>query len=150
MPRSVLALTSFGWIFSAASHQSAASWNRPASKYMLASCTRVTASVGFCCAVVFIADARDSSSGGGADALAPPADDWPGAAAAAGGAGGRPAPCWVPIIQPTSTPKKTPATPITKESLDTVNLDHSRATASCRTPADSRGRLGRGPHTGHG
>ena len=42
---------------------------------MFPSCTRVTASVGFCCAVVFSADARDSSSGGGAGwprpALAP-------------------------------------------------------------------------------
>src|SRR6185436_12829431 len=78
MPRSVLALMSLGWIFSAASYHSADSWKRPASKYMLASCTRVTASVGFCCAVSFIAEARDSSSGGGAG--------WPPPACAADGA----------------------------------------------------------------
>src|SRR4029079_12561257 len=71
MPRSVLALMSLGWIFSAASYHSADSWKRAASKYMLASCTRVTASVGFCCAVSFIAEARDSSSGGGAGWPAP-------------------------------------------------------------------------------
>src|SRR5687767_6743583 len=120
MPRSVLALTSRGLIFSAASYHSADSWNRPASKYMLPSCTRVTASDGFCCAVVFMADARDSSSGGGACGLLPDCA----AGCATGADAGPPPACWEPMIQPTSTPKNTPATPMTRESLDTVNHDH--------------------------
>ena len=94
---------------------------------MFPSCTRVTASVGFCWAVVFMAEARDSSSGGGACAFALPPDAWLGAAVAAAGVDGRP--CCVPMIQPTRTPKKTPATPMTRESLDTVNHDHTPAHA---------------------
>src|SRR6187551_2258198 len=96
---------------------------------MFPSCTRVTASVGFCWAVVFIAEARDSSSGGGAWVPEPPPAPWLGAAAATGGGGTRPAPDWLPTIQPTSTPKNTPATPMTRDSLDTVDHDDTPSQA---------------------
>src|SRR5256885_8243303 len=102
MPRSVLTLTSFGWIFSAASYQPEASWKRPASKYMFPSSTRATASAGFCWAVVFKADARDSSRAG-AWALAVPPGAWLDAPDAAGGGTGRPPPLHAPLVQPTDT-----------------------------------------------
>src|SRR5258708_36863362 len=124
MPRSVLASTSLGWIFSAASYHSAASWNRPASKYMFPSCTRVTASVGFCWAVVFMAVARDSSSAGVVWGLPPPPDAWLDAELGAAGGPGRVAPCCLPYIQPTVTPENPPATPTTTESLSACNQHH--------------------------
>ena len=39
----------------------------------------------------------------------------------AAGAARRGVPCWVPMIQPTSTPKNTPAIPTISASLDTAD-----------------------------
>src|SRR5262245_33283266 len=116
MPRSVLALTFLGSTVSAASYHFAASSYRSASKYKLPSCTRVSASDGFRSAVAFSDAARDSSKTGGADWV-PAAPDGAAAAAGAGVGGATPDACWLPIIQPTRTPKKMPATPNTTESL---------------------------------
>src|SRR5215831_17420728 len=85
---------------------------------------RVSASLGFCCAIVFIDDALASSSGG--EGGGPP-EFWaePDCAAGADGATTRGVPCCEPMIQPTSTPKNTPATPTMRASLDTVKDDHT-------------------------
>jgi len=121
MPRSVLALMSFGSILERLLVPLRRLLNRSASKYMLASWTRVAASRGFCCAVVLSADARASSSGGGAGC---PCDAVAGADAAAAGAdegAGAPA-CWLPMIQPTRSPKKHAGHAEDEESLFTVRV----------------------------
>src|SRR5258706_2079897 len=112
MPRSVLALTFLGSPLSASSYQCLASSYRSARKYGFRTAPRVSASDGLRWAEAFNAAARDSSKGGCAWAEGAAAA---GADAAAGGA--TPVACWLPMIQPTSTPKKMPATPNTMDSL---------------------------------
>ena len=117
-PRSVLALTSFGSIFSAASYHSAASWKRSASKYRFAELHARRRRRSGCAAApsAFSAAARDSSSGG--RRLRGRRRGRAAAPAAQPAARRRPAvACWLPMIQPTRRPKNTPATPKMTESL---------------------------------